>query len=272
MTLKARNLFINLFFTTSVIFLAIASICFIWSLTKGHIIQTPSEYRINFSTYNFHAVIISLATMIIFVACSLMALGRYFNHTQATEIIYVWIFLIGILADSMRIFIISFNLWQTYSNALIVMTKIVLFGRILTLASLFFVALANDITESKNIERNLFILFMISIFISTIIPLNTSKIESTGMVVQGFKITFHVVKMIFVITTFIAFLLNSMTKDTNETKRNTRIIAFSYLGVVFGYLMLSSSDNLPCLIMGTILLFSGMFFFLFHIHKLYLWQ
>ena len=92
------------------------------------------------------------------------------------------------------------------------------------------------------------------------------------MVVIGFKKSYHIARIVFVLATFLAFIMNAITKDTNESKSNMLRIAFSYLLVIIGYFLLSATDNYFMLILGTAMFLPGISAFLSSIHKLYLWQ
>lgn len=273
MTLKIRNLMLHSFFVFSVFFLILAIAAFILATISGYLIPPPTTYRyITIFPHNFIAIILALFAIITFTGGIAYFLVRYFKHNQASEIVYIMLFLVGMLADSVRIFIISTNLWQSFTVLLLVLSKIVLFGKTISAVSLFFVAITNDVTERKYTDRNLAIIIAISIFIASIFPLNTYKIEPVGMVVIGFKKSYHIARIVFVLATFLAFIMNAITKDTNESKSNMLRIAFSYLLVIIGYFLLSATDNYFMLILGTAMFLPGISAFLSSIHKLYLWQ
>ncbi|MBR0030839.1 MAG: hypothetical protein IJP61_00910 [Treponema sp.] len=273
MTLKLRNTMMKLLLVFSLTFLILAVTSFFFSTISGTLIPPPTTNRyLTVFRYDFIAMILSLFTIITFVSGISYFLVRYFNHNQSSEISYLMIFLIGLLADSVRIFIISMNIWQSFTELLILMSKAVLFGKTVSVVSLFFIAITNDVTERKNTGRNIAIIIAVSIFISSIFPLNTYKIEPIGMVVIGFKKAYHIARLIFVGATFLAFILNAITKDTSESKQNMLKIAFSYIFVVLGYFILSASDCFFMMITGAILFLPGMSLFLSSIHKLYLWQ
>lgn len=273
MTLKIRNVLLQFFFVFSLLFLGLSIMLFVVSTGSGRLIPPPTTHRyVTAFRYDFVAMILSLFALIAFVAGTAYFLMRYFNHNQASEIAYSALFLVGLLSDSVRVLIVSMNLWQSFTEGLLALSKIALFGKTVSVVSLFFVAITSDVTERKNTDRNLAIIIAVSIFVAMIFPLNTYKIEPTGMVVIGFKKAYHTTRIVFVLTTFLAFILNSLTKDTNESKTNMLRIAFSYLLVVTGYFLLSASDNYPMLVMGTALFLPGISVFLSSMHKLYLWQ
>ena len=262
MTLKNRNSLMNSFFIFASCFLVITFFTLILVLNS----KNPPK----FVATEYMATVTAICTMIVFVPTTFYLMIRFFSHTQAPEIIYVWIFLFGMMCESTRIFILLFDLWQT--NSLIAISRIVLFGRFLALLSFFFIAITSDLNEQKSTEQNIFITLAVSLLFSSIIPINTSKIEISGMVTPGYNTIFITVQFFFIMATFLIFLFNAINKDTSESKKNTLRMAFSYLSTILGFIHVSASTNFIAFGFGAILLTAGMFAFLFCLHKLYLWQ
>ncbi len=271
MTLKLRNRWIKSFFLFSIFCIASVLICFAYSIIQKTILPPPDlkypEIFANLAPFktNFYATITSLLLFMFYIPAMTYLLFKYFENTHATEVLYFTTFLVGCLAEIMRLVTISFGLWQTFSDGLILFGRIVVFGRIIVTLSFLFASLLSDSDQRQNFGRNLMIMGALSTFLATTFPLNTARISSTGFVTIGFGNIFNFARFLMIIITFMSFWIKATAIESEKYKK----VAFSYLLLISGYLMITASDNFIYLVAGFSLLGSGSYFYLSNIHQHY---
>ena len=125
MTIKTRNRLNFSLFIFSLVFLAVNILFFLLALyNKSFSLEifqnNSSSTHTNFLIkYNPLIVFISLYFEIIYVCVTSFLLYRVFEKTQATDISYFFMFLVSLIANSLRIWLPLFNMVNTYSNLLI---------------------------------------------------------------------------------------------------------------------------------------------------------
>lgn len=274
MTLKTRNTFIKVFLISSLVLLALTLAVLLISLSR-HSILTPPALRIPallshipFAESSLIAVMLSFAVIILYVPFCFYILIRFFENTQTTEIIFFTGFLIACLAETARFITICLGLWQTFSNALIVVGNVVLFGRTLAPLSFLCASLFSETTQRQDIERNYIIMLVASVVFAAIIPMNTGRVTSTGFVTEGFIGLINIMRVLFFLTTFTTFFIHGIKKNSGEYKH----LAYSSAIILIGYALIVNCDSFIFLISGTAALTAGTFRYLKFLHRLYMWS
>ncbi|MBQ8679990.1 MAG: hypothetical protein IJ530_09530 [Treponema sp.] len=274
MTLKTRNQFIKTFLFASLAIVALNLITFLFALKFGTIL-TPPDFRIPaflshipFAKPSFIALMISFAVIILYVPFCFFLLIRYFENTQTSEIIFFTGFLFACLAETARFVTICLGLWQSFSNILIFMGNVVLFGRTLAPLSFLCAALLSETVQRQDIERNYIIMTTVSVVFAAVIPMNTARISSTGLVTEGFMSLINIMRFLLLATTVISFFIQGIKKNSSEHK----ILALSAFITLLGYSMLVSCDSFFFLISGTLALLAGSYRYLLCLHKMYMWS
>lgn len=274
MTLKTRNTFLKVFFLGSIAEIACMLILFIVSILKQKFI-TPPELRIpDFLQYlpflksDVTAVMISFAVLFIYVPLCFYLLIRIFENTQTSEIIFFTGFLFSCLAESARFITICLGLWLSFSNMLIFAGKIVLFGRTMAPLSFLCAAILSETSQRQDTERNYIIMVMFSVVFAAVIPMNTARIASTGLVTEGFMPLINTERLLLFITVILSFLIQAIKKNSVEHKK----LASSSCLLLLGYSLLVSCDNFIFLILGTAGLVFGTYRYLTNLHRLYMWS
>ncbi len=274
MTLKTRNNFIKIFSGASLLAVFLCLLTFIVALVTHRII-TPPDFRIPrfldyipFTKQSFTALMISFLVIILYVPMCSYLLLKFFENTQTTEIIFFTGFLIACLAETARFITICFGLWQSFSNMLIFAGNIVFFGRTLAPLSFLCAALLSDTAQRQDIERNYIIMLMVSIVFAVVIPMNTARIASTGLVTEGFIILINILRFLLLATAVVSFHINGIKKNSMEYKH----LSSSSCILLLSYSILVSTDNFLFLILGTTGLIAGTYKYLSSVHKLYMWS
>ncbi|MCR4822201.1 MAG: hypothetical protein K5873_04940 [Treponema sp.] len=274
MTLKTRNDFIKFFFISSIIIAALSLITFILAF-YSHKIITPPALRIPsflndlpFTPNSFPAVMVSFVVLILYVPVCFFLLIHFFEHTQTTEIIFFTGFLIACSAEIARFITICFGLWLTFSNLLIFMGTVVLFGRTLAPLSFLCAALLSETSQRQDIERNYVIMMIVSIAFAAVIPMNTAKISSTGLVSEGFLSQVNILRFLLLATTILSFYIHGIKRNSSEHKQ----LALSSLILLSGYTLMVSCDSYFFLIAGSAGLIYGTYRYMNYLHRLYMWS
>lgn len=274
MTLKTRNRFIRIFLYISVALTAAMLALFLVTLSKGTIL-TPPELRIPsflnflpFTPSSLTAVMTSFLVLALYACACFYLVLRFFENTQTSEIIFFTGFLLACLAEFARFITICLGLWQSFSNMLIFVGNIVLFGRILAPLSFFCAAILSETSQRQDIEKNYIIMITVSLVFAAPIPMNTARIASTGLVTEGFHSLINVFKFLLFATAILSFFIQGLKKNNGEYKH----LAVSASILLSGYTMIICCDNFLFLILGTALLFFGTYRYLAFIHKLYMWS
>ena len=87
-----------------------------------------------------------------------------FQKTQATDMLFFLFFLMSILCDTFRIFVPLFHCAETYSNFLIAIANITLFGKILAPLSICAAVILSNEDFRKISDQNILIILIASLF------------------------------------------------------------------------------------------------------------
>ena len=274
MTLKNRNSFIKVFLLSSLILFLFMLATLIYSIATKNILVPPAIRlpdffdHIPFLRNSFLAVMLSFSIIFIYIPISFFLLIKYFENTQTSEIIFFTGFLIACMAESARFLTICLGLWQSFSDILIFAGKVVLFGRTLAPLSFLCAALFSETSQRQDVERNYIIMMTASVVFAAIIPMNTARIASTGLVTEGFMVLINIFRLLLFVTTTLSFLVLGIKKNSLEHKH----LASSSFLLILGYSMIVSCDTFVFLILGTAGLAFGTYRYLYFIHKMYMWS
>ena len=266
-------MFIKIFLIASLSAIVFSASIFIYALAKGTLI-TPPDFRIPrflshffFFKNSFLALMVSFLIILLYVASCFYLLIRFFENTQTSEIIFFTGFLIACMAEITRFIMICLGLWLSFSNILIFMGKVVLFGRTLAPLSFFCAAIFSETEYRQEIERNYIIMITVSIVFAAIIPMNTAKITSTALVTEGFMPLINASRFLILATAVFSFFVRGIQKNSMEHKH----LASSSLVIIAGYSLLVTCDSYVFLILGTAGLVFGTYRYLKYLHNIYMW-
>ena len=270
MTIKTRNrLNISLFYF-SLVFLAANIIIFLFTLYNNSFsLSIPNDIPTNrpfLVRYNPIIVIISMFFQIIYVCVTSFMLYRVFEKTQASDIPYIFLFLISLIANSVRIWVPLFGMIDTYSNFLKFCGNCVVFSKLLMPLSLLFAVVMGNVEQRQDLEKNIFLLLIGCIFFANIIPLNTANICFNYEVDYSYRNVIRIASILVVIATLIALFFQ------NKQKFYTQFTTIGLGLIICGTFFLFNSVNLLNLILSFLLLLFGNIFYLKELHKQYLWN
>lgn len=270
MTIKNRNRLNLSLFIFSLVFLAANTVILLFVLYKNSFSALPglqpSEGANLLTRYNPVIVLASLFFQIIYVCVTSFMLYRVFEKTQASDIVYIFLFLIALIANSLRILIFLFDMANTYSNLFVFCGNAVLFSKLLVPLSILFSVVKSGTEQRQDLEKNIFLLLLGCIFFAQIIPLNTANICSNYEIDYGFRSTIRITSVIVILATLVALFYN------NRQKLYTQITTIGLALICSGTFILFNSINIIRLCLSFVLLLAGNIMYLKELHKQYLWN
>lgn len=268
MTIKTRNrINISLFIISLLILIVDISIIIfkIWTKSyfpKAYINQTGNSFFL--TRYNTHCIIASLLFELIYISITSSAIYRGFQKTQSSEVIYFSLFLFAVLFDSARLIIILFNIEDTYSMLLLACGNSCLFSRVLYPIALLFTVILSKPEQRQNLEKNLFLTMLGSLFLTQYIPLNTTVTNSNYCVDFAYGKIMTFVGIFSLVIGTIALFAN----NRQHLFKQTTTLGFILISV--GVAVLFISTNLLLLLLAIILLSVGTPLYLYELHRQYL--
>jgi hypothetical protein len=274
MTLNARNkvFFVFSLFSAAVIILSglLVLVRFItasgFSFPKTVAAAKLSENFFIFRSYPA-ALVFSMIYLALYVPVTGFAVSINFQKTQSAEIIYFGGFLLGCLTETARIYIVFFELWNTYFDSYFILARIIFFGRMITsLCFLFSAILAVD-QKPQETDKNFIIITAASAVFAVLIPINPITTNTLGMPVYGFAHIFRFIRILFFVITCATYFFTGIWKKIPEYRK----AALWYLFLFAGYTLLLAGDSPASAVAGSLLLTVGTVRFLETIHQYYLW-
>ncbi|MBE6345047.1 MAG: hypothetical protein E7063_05120 [Spirochaetaceae bacterium] len=276
MTLNTRNKsLIGIFIFSIILLLGISAIVII-SMVKGKFSMPMTVDRmINFSwevpIFQYNPIpSFAASVMMLFYAIILVCVVFInFEKTQSSEIIYFSLFLVGVVIESVRILFPAWNIWGTYSKIYILLGHVVVFGKILQVLSLILMPMLSFTAKAiQNTERNLLVILASSWILTWVTPIDTGIIPSNCSIRFGYEGSFMLITLFCFIASFFSFVLHSETSMSIEFKK----MAWGYLSLVLGSMLMNQADCFFILGVGCILLILGSVLFLSNLHKYYMWK
>lgn len=272
MTIKTRNRLNLSLFVVSLVFLFANILILFISLYKNSFTLDLSSFipqdnpSFFLTQYNPTVVIIALFFQIVYVCITSFMLFRVFEKTQASDISYFYLFLIALLANSLRLWIPLFNLGNSYSSLMVFCGKSVVFSKMLVPLSLLFSVVMAGIDQRQDLEKNIFILLLGCIFFSQLIPLNTANICSNFEVDYSYRNVIRISSVLVILAMLIALFFN------NLHRLYTQITTIGLALISTGTFILFNSCSILFLGIAFILLLVGNILYLKELHKQYLWN
>lgn len=275
MTLKSRNRIVFLLFIVSVAVLVFSTTFFIHSYINGEVSYSATPYKV-YDIFDNSPLfqndlkwsIFAIFSFMIYVPTTFLIIYLGFEKTQSLEIIYFIFFLVACLMETVKIYLPIDGLWNTSSHLLLFTGRVVVMGRILAPLSLLFAAFFGENEQRENVERNILILILVSIFTGIIIPLDSYQVTTSCTVLWSYRKSFHIVRVILSLLTFLVILLQGFEKDSQNLKN----CSFFYTILITGYAILCATDCSFLLFAGAGLLTLGSVLYLRSIHSMYLWR
>lgn len=271
MTIKTRNRLNIILSILSFIYFLFSLSFFMVKFFKGTLSLEPFTSFIKEDTfflfrYNPYCVIAGLLIQILFVTVNSYILYHGFEKTQGTDIVYFTFLLLGILADTARLWIVLLNLTKTYTALYLFCGHACIFGKILVTLSLFAIIQLSSQDLRMDTEKNLLILFLASFFFAKFIPLNSAVVTPNFSVSYSYGTIIAVMAVLIMIICVISLFFQNKKRFYNQ--KTTVGFALICIGVFLIY----HPTNLFLLAAFLGVNYTGSYLFLKTLHDQYLWN
>ena len=275
MTLSERNVFFTagiIYSALSVVFIIAASFIVFpvySSFDTEDILRSAGIFQAvigSFFNSDFHAVHLSISVLALYSLIVLCLIYRYFEKTQAPEILFIAFFIISLACEPARLILPLQRVFDLSSFYLLVASRILLFGRYFGLFSLFAASIYAAGLETQKQRNFIFIVAITALIIALGTPIDTYTWYTNFSTNNGYVSAFRMLNAGILLVTITSFLIAAYLRSSRE---------YIYVGIgVFlvsiGRNILFSADSwagLP----GILLLSLGAWFICKYLHKVYLW-
>lgn len=275
MTLRSRNRLLQWFSFSSLTLLffslPLSVLLFLqkeeaFSLFESMVLKNTFTHFLLQTT--FFASLLPLLVLLVYLPITSFFLLRNFEKTQAPELIYFMLFLVGLLLQSFRVFVPLFSLYEGYRSIVILLSRTFFSGQLLSLLSLWFISFYSIEDPLQQADKNALIIIVIAVILSFFMPIHTQELHSFFIYKIGFAKLFASLKYSLIIITTIALIIRG--KEHHDS--HYLLFSASYLSLISGSIILGFADSYLLCIIGSILLFVGSSFFLKILHAYYLWK
>jgi hypothetical protein len=218
--------------------------------------------------YHFGALIAALSFLVLAAPIIAFMIVRHFETTQSPECFFFCLFLLACLCEGTRFFIPLLDLWGTRSFLLMILMHLLFFGRLLAPTSFLFSAIASVSQKTQDSDQNAVILLALSAFLATLAPFNTAHILPDCTVQMAFQPFINA----FVLVLYLLSALSLFLEARKNGGTDRLCIAIGFLLLFTGYLVLIHTDSFAALAVGISTFSAGVYLYLTHIHKVYMWQ
>ncbi len=269
MTLKSRNHYT--FFLASIFFAVtvLTGIFFIYSLIHQDISSRPQEYLFTLKGFSiFRSNPLSVAAGIFLLSLYLPVTAFYlfahFEKTPSTEIIYFLFFLLGILPELSRLLIPLCTTPESFSSIATFTGRFLFWGRTICAVGFFLGAYMGEQNQRINVEQNIIITTTVTLFLATLLPVNTTSVTKTFSVKWGYASAIYIFQSLIIILALASYAIQYYkTEDKNQLK-----IALYLVLALAGKIIITASGIFTVITAGFFLLILGTFNYLELVHKM----
>ena len=191
-----------------------------------------------------------------------------FRKIQVSEIFFLEIFLFSINWEAIRLLLPLFNFSPLIMPSLSSISRILYFFRFLSLFSLLGMALFSVKTITWQSSFIIFLLFFLSLMLSMIEPMDSTKLNYFFMagkpLIKTYLTMFLFISLFLISTAFFSYFYDSIPERL--------CIIGAFISLILGYASLLFSYSYLLLFLGTSLFTYGLFKLVKSIHSIYLWQ
>jgi hypothetical protein len=209
----------------------------------------------------------SLAFALVYSLCALSFVFFLFEKTHAPEILFIGLFALSFVFETLRILVPLQRLYSFSYSFLFAGSRLLYFGRIFGALSLFVASLfAVGIDIQKQGQVVTAMLFIVLLVVLRI-PFSGHSWDTSLAMISGYSSMFHLTEIILMGITILSFLVAAYTREIKEYL----FVSLGVLLISLGRGLLLAADTwiipavgLPLLVMGTLLITR-------RLHSIYLW-
>jgi hypothetical protein len=191
----------------------------------------------------------------------------FFEKTQSPEILFIGLFALSFVFETLRIMVPLQKVYVFPSAILVTGTRLLFLGRFSGILSLFISSLyaaGIDIQKQGSIVLTMLIAVLI---VALKIPVNGQSWDTSLAMLTGYSAMFRLTEAALIAITIVSFLAASYTKDTKEY----RFVALGTFLAFWGKGLLIGADTWPALALGVLMLAGGTWLIMLWLHRVYLW-
>jgi hypothetical protein len=276
MTLSARNNVFKLGLALSFlclllcVFASIKVIPFYPSMEDEITRANESIFRAFFNKFsgtNLLATHYCILVLVFFSFCSIIITHFSFEKTQSPEILFVVFFAASFSLEALRLIIPLGRVYEIPSLYMLMVARIILFGRYFGLFSLFTASLYAVGFKAQKQRNVITIIAVITLIIILGIPIDTQAWDSSLNMITGYTSMFRLIETGAFFITTISFFIAAWLRSSWD---------FIYIGTgaalaFFGRSILLSAGTWVGLPVGLLFLVAGTWLICTKLHKIYLW-
>ena len=209
----------------------------------------------------------SLAAAALFSLAALILIYFFFEKTQAPEILFITLFVLSFSFEVMRLMTLLQKVWVIPSIYLLLASRILLFGRLFGIFSLFAASVYAAGLEVRKQRNVILVITVATLIIALGVPIDTQTWDSSLNMINGYTSLFRLLETGVVLITVISFFIAAYSRRSEEY---TRIGAGAFLAFLGRNLFLNA-DTWISPVPGILLLSVGIWFICTQLHKIYLW-
>lgn len=270
MTLKTRNRYTLIFSTFFLFVSASVALYFIYRMNSIANGESFLNYGISLdkpSLFEPHYITIILSSL--FLALYIPTVSFYiygrFEKTPSSEVAYLVLFLLGCVPEFARLFIPIETVENNLPSFLVIAGRALFWGRTLSIVSLFAASIFSSNSKGLETEQNIVVLLVFSLALANIVPVNTTKINSTFSIGIGWS---DFVNFTYIVTILLTAASYAVNAKLNENPLYLKM-GLGIFCMEAGYYILNASAILALGAIGAALLSFGTFRALSALHKLY---
>ena len=264
MTIKTRN---KIFLSCLIFIIIIAVVFIVSSILFIRVINQKASLELIFGTQNPRFNIIGNALLLFFALASSILFYRFFRKTSSAEIFFFYMFIFLTALESLKILTLGIEYLTLPFQWTVIASRLFYAMHIMGILCLFTSSLFACRLKYQYLESALGICFLVSLFLTPFMPLNTASFDANRLfslaLRQEFFTAFIIIELFAVFNYFYAAKLN--------TNANYYLTALGLALVYSGKEMLFLSGGLLITLIGFFSLSLGTIIFATRTHEIYLW-
>jgi hypothetical protein len=209
----------------------------------------------------------SMAAAVIYALGASILIFVFFEKTQSPEILFVGLFALSFVFEILRIIVPLQVLRDFPSVVLILSTRILVFGRLFGVLSLFASSVYSAGLELQKQGQVIITIIIATLVVSIRLPVNGLAWDSSLTMIFAYASMFRFAEGAFMVITIVSFLVAAYTRGTGEYL----FIALGALLIFLGRTLLLGADTWITPLPGLVMLIAGTCFIIARLHQVYLW-
>ncbi|MDR2210723.1 MAG: hypothetical protein LBO65_04545 [Spirochaetaceae bacterium] len=209
----------------------------------------------------------SAAAAVVYALATSILVFVFFEKTQSPEILFFGLFALSFVFEILRLLLPLQGAYNFPSILLILGTRILFFGRLFGVLSLFASSIHAAGLEMQKQGKVILTIVIAILVISSRIPVNGLAWDSSLTMLCAYSSMFRLVEYTLMGISIVSFLIAAYTKGTGEYL----FISLGAMLVSLGRGMLINADTWISPLPGLIMLIAGTWFIAERLHQVYLW-